>query len=118
MLGPSMLMGRVAAKHIAAAIRHPLNPPLRKADAPALAGISSTETNTLGSWREVLSQLVDQHRPGYLHFEKAHAVVLARNYDCAKCHNESSPLALTEDQLDRRTMVSTCAFCHGGVKER
>lgn len=26
-----------------------------------------------------------------LHFEKAHAVVLERNFDCARCHRESPP---------------------------
>jgi flavocytochrome c len=119
MLGPSILMGRVAAKDIAGRLQHPLNPlqltaepgPLPSADSPV------TDPQTLRAWREVLRQLVAQPRPGYLHFEKVHAVVLDRNYDCARCHYETSPLALTEDQLDRRALAQACAVCHGGVKE-
>jgi len=61
--------------------------------------------------------LVAQPRSGYFHFEKAHAAVLARNYDCVRCHREPSPLAVTEDQLDRGAMIQACALCHGGVKE-
>jgi len=119
MLGPSILMGRLAAKDIAGKLPNALNLPSRPPEpgSSALAPSRATEPDTLRSWREVLRQLVAQSRPGYLHFEKAHAVVLARNYDCARCHHEASPLALTEDQLDRRTLIQSCALCHGGVKE-
>jgi len=77
----------------------------------------ATELDKLRAWQEVLRQLISEPRLGYLHFEKAHAVVLARNYDCIKCHREASPLALTEDQLDRRAMIQSCPVCHGGVRE-
>jgi predicted oxidoreductase len=119
MLGPSILMGRVAAKDIVARLHQPLNPlQLSSEHEPlALADSRATDLETLRSWREVLRQLVGSPRPGYLHFEKVHTVVLERNYDCAQCHQETSPLALTEDQLDRRSLTQACAICHGGVKE-
>jgi predicted oxidoreductase len=119
MLGPSILMGRVAAKGIAEKVEHPSNPLPRTAEAerPALAASEVTVPETLRAWREVLSQLVAQPRFGYVHFEKAHTVVLARSYDCARCHHETSPLALTEDTLDRQALIQSCAICHGGVKE-
>ena len=119
MLGPSILMGRVAAKQIAEEIRHPLHgsEPKAKIEASLLAEAHSTDPETLRSWQEVLRQLVAKPRGGYFHFEKVHAVVLARNYDCARCHHETSPLALTEDQLDRKTLIQACPVCHGGVKE-
>jgi predicted oxidoreductase len=133
MLGPSILMGRVAAEDIVARLPHRLKPLpgnfARTASASvttistngtqpsALAGGNATDLENLRAWREVLGQLVAKSRPGYLHFEKAHALVLARNYDCARCHHETSPLALTEDQLDRRALIQSCAICHGGVKE-
>jgi hypothetical protein len=65
----------------------------------------------------VLQQLVAPPRPGYLHFEKAHAVVLERELDCAQCHRESSPLALSAELLDRHALIQACAICHGSVKE-
>ncbi len=119
MLGPSILMGRVAAKDIAGKLQHPTNllPRPAEAEPPALAESHATDPETLRAWREVLSQLVALPRPGYLHFEKAHSVVLARSYDCARCHHEASPLALTEDTLDRRALIQSCAICHGRVKE-
>ncbi|HXR08367.1 MAG TPA: hypothetical protein VN765_13605, partial [Candidatus Acidoferrum sp.] len=119
MLGPAILMGRIAAKDLAGKLQHPLNPLPRTAEPgpSTLDGPRATTPETLRAWREVLRQLVIRSRPGYLHFEKAHAVVLARSYDCAQCHLEPSPLALTEGQLDRRAMIQSCALCHGGVKE-
>jgi len=131
MLGPSLLMGRVAAKDIASHLRRPVSAPALlpgSGTPPVLAGderttkidLRVTEPETLRSWQEVLRQLVAQKRPGYFHFERVHAVALARNYDCARCHGDSStsPLALTEDQLDRRALIQACSLCHGSVKER
>jgi len=119
MLGPSILMGRVAAKDIAVRLQHPLSPlpGTREPKPTTVAASVATDPETLHAWQEVLRQLVAQPRPGYFHFEKVHAVVLARNYDCARCHHESSPLTLTEDRLDRRALIQACALCHGGVKE-
>jgi predicted oxidoreductase len=118
MLGPSILMGRVAAKDIAGKLSHPLNPlPKAEPERAASASSSGTDPETLRAWREVLGQLIAQTRPGYFHFEKVHTVVLARDYDCIRCHPETSPLALTEEQLDRRALIQSCANCHGGVKE-
>jgi len=120
MLGPGLLMGRLAARDVVAQLKSegklpasnlasppPKDPPATKASDP----------ESLRSWREVLRQLVTEPRPGHLHFEKAHAVVLERNFDCAQCHRESSPLALTAEQLDRHALIRGCAICHGSVKE-
>ena len=119
MLGPSILMGRVAAQDIAGKLQHPLSAVSRlaEADHPTSAGSPATDPETLRAWRDVLGQLIAKSRPGYFHFERVHTVVLARNYDCARCHPGTSPLALTEDQLDRRLLVQACPVCHGGVKE-
>ena len=65
----------------------------------------------------MLRQLVVEPRPGYLHFEKAHTVVLERNFDCVQCHRELSPLALDAVQLDRLSLIQACVICHGSVKE-
>src|SRR5262249_35229916 len=117
MLGPSILMGRIAAKDIAARLgRRPVRlPPHAAAESPSKPPLPDAET--LAAWRETLRQLTGQSRPGYAHFEKAHAVVLARNYECARCHREASPLALTGEQVDRRALTQACPLCHGGVSE-
>jgi len=120
MLGPGVLMGRIAAREAVARLKSdgklpasnfasppPKNPPATKASDP----------ETLRAWRDVLRLLMAESRPGYLHFEKAHAVVLNRNFDCVQCHRESSPLALDAAQLDRHTLIQACVICHGSVKE-
>ena len=66
---------------------------------------------------DVMRQLLTEPRPGYLQFEKSHAVVLERNLDCVQCHREPSPLALNAEQLDRRELIQACVICHGSVKE-
>jgi succinate dehydrogenase/fumarate reductase flavoprotein subunit len=118
MLGPGILMGRVAAKHCTDELKRPINPQLPEPELAASSDSRSTDPSLLGSWREVLRQVIAQPRAGYFHFEKVHAAVLARDYDCAKCHTEPSPLAITGDQLDRRGLMRSCAICHGGVTER
>jgi len=120
MLGPSMLMGRVAAKDIASKLGSKLRaaPPKVEPKPSEGTGSRTTEPDTLRAWQEVLRQLIEQKRPGFFHFDKVHTVVLARGYDCTKCHREASPLASSEDHLDRRALIQACDICHGGVKER
>ena len=119
MLGPGILMGRVAAKDITGRTQPTAQPAATK-DEPDRASpraSSSTAPETLRGWQETLRQLVTLARPGYFHFEKAHTVVLARGYDCAQCHRDAVAPALTETQLDRRALIQACVFCHGGVRE-
>jgi len=129
MLGPGLLMGRIAAREIVAQLKTSGSLAKAKpASVPGSAGVSpalpekppatpTTDPESLRAWREVLRQLVTEPRPGYLHFEKAHAVVLERKLDCAQCHRESSPLALNAEQLDRHALIQACVICHGSVKE-
>ena len=129
MLGPGLLMGRIAAREAVAqtkpkgklASAKPASPAGSAGVSPAppvtLPATPTTDPESLRAWREVLRQLVTKPRPGYLHFEKAHAVVLERNFDCAQCHREPSPLALNAEQLDRRSLIQACVICHGSVKE-
>jgi len=119
MLGPGLLMGRIAAREIVAHLktegRSPAAAIARKA--PDLSPATKpTDPESLRAWREVLRQMVVEPRPGYLHFEKAHTVVLERNLDCVQCHRESSPVALTADQVDRHALIQACVVCHGAAK--
>ena len=129
MLGPGLLMGRIAAREAVAQQRSEGKLPAAKpASSTGSAGVSSalpekppatqtTDPESLRAWREGLRQQVTEPRPGYLHFEKAHAVVLERNLDCAQCHREPLPLALNAEQLDRHALIQACVICHGSVKE-
>ena len=120
MLGPGLLMGRIAAREIVANLKTEGRSPAANfaSAAPEKSPAKKpTEPESLRAWREVLRQLVVEPRPGYLHFEKAHAVVLERKFDCVQCHRESSPLALDAVQLDRHTLIQACVICHGSVKE-
>ncbi len=120
MLGPGLLMGRIAAREAVAQQKTEGRSPAATIASTAPEKSPATKASDPGSlsaWRNVLRQLVTEPRPGYLHFEKAHAVVLERNLDCAQCHREPLPLALTADRLDRHELIQACVICHGSVKE-
>jgi len=117
LLGPGILMGRVAAKESVKKISRHLEPALAGPRPVASIQPRSTDMETLKSWREVLRQIIEKPRPGYFHFEKVHSVVLTRNFDCAKCHAEPSPLAVNEEVLNRESLTRACPVCHGGVSE-
>ncbi len=119
MLGPAILMGRVAAQDIARTLG-PERKPIPRTNEDQSASSPSpraTEPDKLRNWQAALRQRTARSRPGYLHFEKSHQVVIERNYDCVRCHREASPLALTEERLDHRALIPSCALCHGGVKD-
>ena len=91
MLGPGLLMGRIAAREAVARLKFEgklLAANIASAAPEKSPAERATDPETVRSWREVLRQLVAEPRPGYLHFEKAHAVVLARNFDCVQCHRD------------------------------
>jgi succinate dehydrogenase/fumarate reductase flavoprotein subunit len=120
MLGPGLLMGRIAAREAVAHLRTEGRSPaanIASAAPEQSPATKASDPESLRSWREGLRQLVTEPRPGQLHFEKAHAVVLERNFDCAQCHRESSPLALTAERLDRHALVQACVICHGSVRK-
>jgi hypothetical protein len=119
MLGPAILMGRVAAQDIIRKLELRVKSVSNRVEAApeSLSEPRATGPDKLRNWQEALRQRIARSRPGYLHFEKAHRVVLDRGFDCVRCHREPSPLMLTEDRLDRRALIASCVLCHGGVKE-
>ena len=120
MLGPGLFMGRIAAREIVGHLKTEGRSPaanIASAAPEKPSATKPTDPESLRAWREVLRQMVVKPRPGYLHFEKAHTVVLERNFDCARCHRESSPLALNAERLDRHPLIQACVICHGSVTE-
>jgi succinate dehydrogenase/fumarate reductase flavoprotein subunit len=117
MLGPSILMGRTAARAVCDEVNSGKQVTAGEGDQSKTAAISTNEAipdeQTLQSWREVLRQLIAREEPGRVHFRKVHSVVLERAYLCGQCHTEKSPLANTAETLDRRFLTRSCQLCHG-----
>ena len=60
-----------------------------------------------------------QARPGYWHFERVHNVVLARQYDCGKCHAELGAFYdPATHHIDRAQQIRVCPICHSGEDRR
>jgi hypothetical protein len=113
-------MGRIAARETVARLKSEVKLPTSHFACPAPndpPAAKASDPESLRAWREVLRQLVAEHRPGYHHFEKAHTGELESKFDCVQCHGESSPLAVTAEQVDRRALIHACVICHGSVKE-
>jgi succinate dehydrogenase/fumarate reductase flavoprotein subunit len=117
-LGPSILMGRIAARTVLATAR---TAALRAAPSPAPAPISAevprrpiTPANTTGCLGcHDLPRLARLERPGFLHFEGAHRIVLERRQDCSVCHAELSPLpGVGSHRIGQVALAATCTGCH------
>jgi len=112
MLGPGILMGRVAAKHCTKRLERTTKPQLREPEPLTLTESKPTYPPLLEAWREATRQVIAEHHRGFFHFEKVHETVLARNYDCAKCH------VIKIYHLEHQPLIGSCIVCHGGVTER
>ena len=110
-LGPSIVTGRVAGRAALAEIgQKPAAPPR----VLTLPGVVEQPKDVCLSCHQ-LPTLVTQKRDGYWHFEKVHGVVLAKGYECSKCHSE---LGQTFDpathHIDRLAQPRVCTNCHAG----
>lgn len=112
MLGPSILMGRIAGRTVAGAPGPGAAPPEAEVPAPA-PEFSASAPAVLKGYQEWLRTIIGTSREGYRHFEMAHAEVLARGLDCRQCHGGPDPaVALTSGSLDQLALSRHCATCH------
>jgi predicted oxidoreductase len=112
-LGPSVLTGRVAAHSILRDLRLVRGP----ADNPASSSVTTPSAARTVDCSEChqLSQLVAKARPGYTHFERAHAIVLEQHLECASCHAEMGPTYdARRHTVDRLVQLQSCQTCHQG----
>jgi succinate dehydrogenase/fumarate reductase flavoprotein subunit len=111
-LGPSMLTGRVAGRTALAEIgSKPAPPTVAEVTPPATKG--GVAPNCLNCHQ--LPTLVANKREGYWHFERVHAVVLARQYDCSRCHAElGAYYDPSTHRIDRLAQPRVCTTCHSG----
>jgi predicted oxidoreductase len=112
-MAPSMLTARIAGRAALAELASTKAAPALLPVAPPPPAAEKTAPACLACHQ--LPSLVTKARPGYWHFERVHTVVLARQYDCSRCHAELSTLydARTH-HIDRLTQPRVCTNCHSG----
>lgn len=110
-LGPAILMGRVAARTVATALK------TKPAAAPtATLRLTPPAANpklaeTCNSCHNV-PELVKTKRDGYWHFENVHKLAVARKLNCTGCHAEMAPFKATAHKIDRALQTTVCQHCH------
>ena len=110
-LGPAIVTGRVGGREALAVLgktpAREVTQPLRPA-APTRASIN----NDVCLRCHPVARLIATQRPGYLHFERAHGIVLERNDQCIRCHGEFDPVPTGSHEFDRLAQVENCVLCH------
>ncbi|MBL8237852.1 MAG: FAD-dependent oxidoreductase [Bryobacterales bacterium] len=110
-LGPSILMGRVAAQAIAKASQ----------SKPATAQLAALRQTPPPSNPKHAAQcagchdvpaLIKEKRAGYWHFENSHQLVLNRKFNCLECHAEMLPFKMETHKIDRHLQINACQRCH------
>jgi uncharacterized protein len=110
-LAPSIVTGRVAGRAALAEIGAKAAPAILPLETPTPVQQSK---ETCLSCHE-LPKLVTLALPGYWHFEKVHSVVLAKGFECSKCHAElGSTFELATHHIDRLAQPRVCTTCHSG----
>ncbi|MCC7235826.1 MAG: FAD-dependent oxidoreductase [Bryobacterales bacterium] len=110
-LGPSILMGRVAAQTVVAE-RKPAPP------APSIAVLRTTPPAVNPAQAAAckschnLPAMIAQGRPGYWHFEQVHRLVASRDLNCTGCHAEMAPFRADSHRIDPQLQTSICQHCH------
>ncbi|MEP7367935.1 MAG: FAD-binding protein, partial [Acidobacteriota bacterium] len=111
-LGPSIVQGHMAAAHLASTIRlaSRQSAPIAatKPAPPTPARAVSTDCRQCHQ----MDRLLTAKRPGYWHFERLHAVVASRGYECKSCHAEMSPYRYNAHRIDRVAQIGVCTTCH------
>jgi len=98
-LGPCVATGRVAARAILK----------RSKPVPAVVA----DVQRCADCHDIASDIAEP-RPGFWHFEKVHAKVLARQFDCRQCHGELAPYREEHHRIDPRVLTAACVRCHTG----
>jgi predicted oxidoreductase len=113
-LGPSVYTGRVAGRGSVRSLGLTPAPPADALVADALVSDTSEvvpDTKMLLNASQ-LEALLKNNRPGYWHFEKSHATVLERSYECVRCHSPDWPTQPAVTKLQVRAQLNSCTQCH------
>jgi succinate dehydrogenase/fumarate reductase flavoprotein subunit len=110
-LGPSILMGRVAAQTVAAEIESkPAQKPTTELQLTPPA-VDPNLSSTCSGCHDI-PKLIATSRDGYWHFERAHKLVLSRKLNCTGCHAEMAPFKAATHHIDRQLQTTVCQNCH------
>jgi flavocytochrome c len=112
-LAPAIVTGRVAGRAAVAELGAKPAPPAAPLVSPPAPPGQPTAATCMNCHQ--LATMTLLARPGYWHFEKVHRVVLARQFDCMKCHAELGPTyEPSTHHIDRVQQVRVCTVCHSG----
>jgi predicted oxidoreductase len=108
-LGPAILTGRLAGRSIAQAHAAAAASVVRAAPAPE-PGPQAMFNPALTA--EFLKPLLSSPREGFWHFERVHATVVERGYECTRCHSPQLPFAPVVTRQQRSAQIELCVNCH------
>jgi succinate dehydrogenase/fumarate reductase flavoprotein subunit len=110
-LGPAILMGRIAARTVAAEVKpKPAAAPTRVVRT-APPAVNPKLGESCKACHDI-PKLVEAKRPGRWHFEHSHKRVLARGWNCTGCHSEMAPFRAASHKIDRELQTAVCQHCH------
>ena len=109
-LGPSVYTGRIAGR--AAAQASAAVAASDPGEVSAAVAVRATDADGPMLKAADLSELLANSRPGYWHFEQAHALVRERGWDCTDCHSTDWPTGPAVTTQQKRAQLESCARCH------
>ena len=112
-LGPSIVMGRVAARTAVAEIGDSVRPAHEEEEARAEAPPDSPDSGKSCAECHDLEKDVAEDRPGFRHFAASHRVVVDRAWECKQCHAELEPHRPARHSSDPAGQIESCTVCHG-----
>ncbi|UCG71878.1 MAG: FAD-dependent oxidoreductase [Chromatiales bacterium] len=107
-LGPSVFTGRIAGRTAARTALQ--DRPAGETSVPPAEPAPAGDGTLLDA--AALDALLANSRPGYWHFEQAHALVREREWRCAECHGEQWPTRTAVTAQEKRAQLESCARCH------
>lgn len=109
-LGPSILLGRMAARQAVALVSAVRNPAEAAPTAAAPAGATAAQAPPLPA--AALPELLARQRRGYWHFGVSHALVVERSEPCGDCHREGWDTTPAGDREQQLVQLASCTRCH------
>jgi len=112
-IGTAILMGRVAARSIAASGSAETMPRLPQVPSEILKSRTvnpSMDTTCLECHN--LPGITADPSPGHGHFQASHRIVLERQLSCSVCHAELAPFQRGAHKIDKLAEAGTCSTCH------
>jgi len=113
-LGPSVYLGRLAGRAVAAGTTGLRRDPAPVAPPPkVIASLDPAyRAGSITVAPESLPALLETQRPGYWHFDVAHRVVQERGLDCTSCHTPGWPTQAAASASQRQIQLNSCDTCH------